>query len=407
MASYARLLPLVKSVCPFLRSTQAVNFTWLIVALLTRRTLCLTTLAKTFPRPTTRRTVAPKHELLHRLKRLSRFLSNDRIDPLALQVAFIPTVLAQLGSPGVIGLVLDWTSFDAKLLGLNGGGRRPYQVLTIAIPRRGRALPLLSVTYERDKLPAKGSQNKWEEEALAHVLRALPSGVRPVVLGDRGFGRAEFIAFLQKREIDYVVRLRRGARITAADDTHWLLGAEGTAQGEQRWLPQVRYGTFNNRPRALWINLACSWCPPAARRRDKTGKEYRNPGISLRASAICGRQWPGTANGCGSRRPSKTFTRALGWTPHASARPGGWDAWWPRSLSLSPGCTCWLCPNASGCPAAGRPPWSPTAGAPPSRSLSPGSTSTTAYLRRCSPCRLLRRTGYASACGPRLTTGAR
>jgi hypothetical protein len=277
MASYARLLPLVKSVCPFLRSTQAANFAWLIVALLTQRTLCLTTLAKTFPRPARRRTAAPKHELLHRLKRLSRFLSNDRIDPLALQVAFIPTVLAQLGSPGVIGLVLDWTSFDAKLLGLNGGGRRPYQVLTIAIPRRGRALPLLSVTYERDKLPAKGSQNKWEEEALAHVLRALPSGVRPVVLGDRGFGRAEFIAFLQKREIDYVVRLRRGARITAADDTHWLLGAEGTAQGEQRWLPQVRYGTFNNRPRALWINLACSWCPPAARRRDKTGKEYQEP----------------------------------------------------------------------------------------------------------------------------------
>jgi hypothetical protein len=277
MASYARLLPLVKRVCPSLRATQAVNFTWLVVALLSQRTLCLTTLAKAFPRPPTRRTAAPKHELLHRLKRLSRFLSNDRIDPLALQVAFIPTLLAQLGSPRVIGLVLDWTSFDATLLGLTGGGRRPYQVLTIAIPRRGRALPLLSVTYERDKLPAKGSQNRWEEEALAHVLRALPIGVRPVVLGDRGFGRAEFIAFLQKRKVDYVLRLRRGARITAADDTHWLLGAEGTREGEQRWLPQVRYGTFNNRPRALWINLACSWCPPAARRRDKTGKEYQEP----------------------------------------------------------------------------------------------------------------------------------
>ena len=202
MASYARLLPLVKSVCPFLRSTQAVNFTWLVVALLTQRTLCLTTLAKVFPRPATRRTAQPKHELLHRLKRLSRFLSNEQVDPIALQVAFLPTVLARLGSPRQLGLVLDWTSFDTKLLGLTGGGRRPYQVLTIAIPRRGRALPVLSVAYERDKLPAKGSQNKWEEEALAHVLRALPPGVRPVVLGDRGFVRAEFLAFLQKREVD-------------------------------------------------------------------------------------------------------------------------------------------------------------------------------------------------------------
>jgi hypothetical protein len=276
MASYARLLPLVKAVCPFLRATQAANWTWLVVALLTHRSLCLTTLAKTFPRPTTRRTAAPKHDLLHRLKRLSRVLSNEQVDPIALQVAFIPVVLARLGSPRQLGLVLDWTSFDTTLLGLTGGGRRPYQVLTIAIPRRGRALPLLSVTYERDKLPAKGSQNRWEEEALAHVLRALPPGVRPVVLGDRGFGRAEFIAFLQKREVDYVLRLRRGARITHADDTHWLLGTEGTRAGETRWLPQVRYGTFNSRPRALTINLACSWCPPAARRH-KPGHEYQEP----------------------------------------------------------------------------------------------------------------------------------
>src|SRR5919204_4535841 len=103
MASYARLLPLVKTACPFLRATQAANFTWLVVALLSRRTLCLTPLAKAFPRPATRRTSAPKHELLHRLKRLSRFLSNDRIDPIALQVAFIPTVLARLGAPRAIG----------------------------------------------------------------------------------------------------------------------------------------------------------------------------------------------------------------------------------------------------------------------------------------------------------------
>ncbi len=66
-----------------------------------------------FPCPATRRTPAPKHELLHRLKRLSRFLSNEQVDPIALQVAFIPTVLARLGSPRRIGLVLDWSSFEA------------------------------------------------------------------------------------------------------------------------------------------------------------------------------------------------------------------------------------------------------------------------------------------------------
>jgi hypothetical protein len=276
MASYARLLPLIKTRCPFLRATQAANLAWLVVALLTKRRLCLTTLARAFPRPPVRRRAAPKHELLHRLKRLSRFLSNERIDPVALQLAFVPAVLARLGNPGVIGPVVDWTSWDTKRPGLVGAGTRPYQVLTIGIPRRGRVLPLLSVVYERDKLPARGSQNRWEEEALTRVLRSLPRGVRPVVIGDRGFGRAEFIAYLQKRRVDYVLRVRRKAQITPAAGPAWKLGADGLRPGETRWVPGVRYGTFNNRPRELWINLACTWCPPDVRRA-KRGQEYREP----------------------------------------------------------------------------------------------------------------------------------
>jgi hypothetical protein len=261
MASYARLLPLIKTHCPFLRATQAANLTWLVVALLTKRRLCLTTLAKAFPRPPARRVAAPRHELLHRLKRLSRFLSNEQVEPVALQLAWVPVVLARLGHPRVIGLVMDWTVWDAKLLGLVGGGTRPYQVLTLGIPRRGRVLPLLSMVYERDQLPARGSQNRWEEEALAQVLRALPLTVQPIVIGDRGFGRAEFIAFCQKRGVGYVLRVRRKAQITPAAGPAWKLGTEGLRPGERRWVPAVRYGTFNNRPRELWINLACTWCP--------------------------------------------------------------------------------------------------------------------------------------------------
>ncbi len=140
MRSYRALLPVIKTACPFLRSTQAVNLAWLVVALVTQRTLCLTTLARTFPRSEQRRRANPKHELLHRLKRLSRFLSNERVDPVAVQIAWIPLALARLGMPRQLGLLIDWTSFDATLLGLTGGGRRPYQVLTIAVPRGALAL---------------------------------------------------------------------------------------------------------------------------------------------------------------------------------------------------------------------------------------------------------------------------
>ena len=46
--------------------------------------------------------------------------------------------------------------FDAVL---PSGRRVRYQVLRITVPRRGRALPLLQVAYDRDHLPADRSQN--------------------------------------------------------------------------------------------------------------------------------------------------------------------------------------------------------------------------------------------------------
>lgn len=277
MRFYARLYPAVRGLCPFLLETQAANLALLVGAILARRTLSLTALARCFPVPDQRRTTAPAHELLHRLKRLSRFLGNDRVDPVAVQLACVPAVLARLGHPRWVGLVVDWTSWDTTLPRIAGGGVRKYQVLVVGVPRRGRVLPLLTVAYERDKLPAAGSQNRWEEEALGRVLAALPPGVRPVVVGDRGFGRAELIAWLQARGVAYVLRLRRGARITPAAGPAWRLGAEGLERGRTRWAPGVRYGTHHDRPRDLWINLACSWRLPRLVRGDKTGTEYQEP----------------------------------------------------------------------------------------------------------------------------------
>ena len=49
------------------------------------------------------------------------------------------------------------------------------------------------------------------------VVEALPTGVRPVVLADRGFGRAGFLTWLEYQNLDYVVRIEKGARITEPD----------------------------------------------------------------------------------------------------------------------------------------------------------------------------------------------
>jgi hypothetical protein len=255
---HPRVLAAVGAAVPSLAPTQATNLALLTSAILARRTLCLSELARAYPAPAERRVPRPKHDLLHRLKRLWRFLDNRRVDPVAVQTALVPGVVARLGHPRRLGLAIDWTMFDAVL---PGGRRVRYQVLRIAVPRRGRALPLLQVAYERDRLPADRSQNQLEQAALDAVLRALPPGVRPVVLADRGFARATFLEWLQRHPArpEFVVRVDKGTCLTEPDGRRWKLGAEGLALGQLRWAPGVRYTLYHGRPRDLVVNVALRW----------------------------------------------------------------------------------------------------------------------------------------------------
>ena len=271
---YNRVLCAINTATPFLVPTQATNLALLVSAILKKRTLCLSELARAYPTPQQRRVAAPKHNLLHRLKRLWRFTDNRRVDALEIQMAFVPHVVGRLGFPRWLGLAIDWTFFDTVL---PSGERMRYQLLRVAIPRKGRALPLLQLAYDRDALPPNKSQNQIEQEALHAVVRALPEGIRPVVLADRGFGRAGFLCWLQRHEIDYVVRLKKGGCITEADGRQWKLGEEGLKRGQLRWAQGVRSGLYHGRPRDLWINVASCWRIPKSRARDPRRKQPEEP----------------------------------------------------------------------------------------------------------------------------------
>lgn len=274
MRWYNRVRSAINAAVPFLASTQQTNLALLVSAILKKRTLCLSELARVYPVPKQRRVDAPKHDLLHRLKRLWRFTNNERVDAVAVQLAFLPHTLARLGSPRLVGLAVDWTMFDAAL---PSGRRMRYQVLRIAVPRKGRALPLLQLAYDRDRLPPERSQNQIEQDALLAVVEALPPGVRPVVLADRGFCRAGFLTWLEYRGIDYVVRLKKGACVTEPDGKRWKLGEEGLKPGQVRWVGGVRYGLHHGRPRELFLNVALCWRLPKGRARDPRRKHPEEP----------------------------------------------------------------------------------------------------------------------------------
>jgi hypothetical protein len=271
---YGRVHAAIQTALPCLLPTQATNLALLVSAILAKRTLCLSELARAYPAPARRRVAAPRHDLLHRLKRLWRFTANPRLDAQAVQTALVPHTLARLGRPRWLGLAVDWTLFDARL---PSGRRVRYQVLRIAVPRRGRALPVLQLAYDNGHLPAGWSQNQLEEAALLAVVRALPPGVRPVVLADRGFARASFLAWLQQHGLAYVVRIDKGTCLTGPDGRRWKLGQEGLRPGEVRWAPRVRYGLYHDRPRDLVLHVALCWRVSKGHARDPRRKPPKDP----------------------------------------------------------------------------------------------------------------------------------
>jgi hypothetical protein len=271
---YYRIENAINAAMPFLVPTQAANLALLVSAILKKRTLCLSELARSYPTSEHRRVSAPKHDLLHRIKRLWRFTDNARVDAQAVQLALATSTVARLGYPRLLGLAIDWTMFDTTL---PSGERIRYQVLRIAIPRKGRALPLLQLAYDRDNLPPTKSQNQLEQDALLAVVEALPRSVRPVVLADRGFHRAGFIAWLEARHLDYVVRLKKGSCITEADGGRWKLGEAGLRPGELRFSEGVRYGLYHGRPRELFVNVALCWRISKSRAKNPRRKQPPEP----------------------------------------------------------------------------------------------------------------------------------
>lgn len=274
MQWYSRVRSAINTALPFLVSTQATNLALLVSAILKKQTLCLSELARAYPIPDERRVSAPKHCLLHRLKRLWRFTANERVDAQEVQLALVSHTIFRLGCPRWVGLAIDWTMFDTTL---PSGERMRYQVLRIAIPRKGRALPLLQLAYDRDRLAPNKSQNQLEQDALLAVVQALPQGVRPVVLADRGFRRASFIGWLHRHGLHYVVRVKKGTCITEEDGRRLKLGEEGLKPGDLRFCGGVRYGLHHDRPRDLWTNVALCWRVPKSKMRDPRRKAPAEP----------------------------------------------------------------------------------------------------------------------------------
>ena len=151
---------------PQMRATRRANLALLTAAILNRRALALSELA----RPWMPGLPQNHHQ---RKKRIFRFLSNPSFDPIQTQCALMPAICQLAGLKGLTPIMIDWSDLGRK-----------------------RRLPLLSRATAHDELTP--SQNRLEETFIARLLRNLPDAIRPLLLADRGFGRASLLRWLQE-----------------------------------------------------------------------------------------------------------------------------------------------------------------------------------------------------------------
>jgi hypothetical protein len=276
---YAALCTFVQHLAPTWCATQHRNFARLLAALIERPALCLSELARAWPRPD-----QPLHG---RLKRLGRFLDNPRLDELALSARWL-RLSQHLGSipPNdapdrpLLPLLLDTTYFGhfAALIG--------------SVPCGSRALPIVHTTYHRSALracfpprttwanhaagacparcrrgqqtaPAAAtvraflSQNQIEGELIDLLWQLASPRLRPVLVADRGFARASLFQSLREQGRAFVIRID--------SQTHLRLAPNGPsapvnlavplAPGERRWLEGVCYQQEEQVP----VNLLAVW----------------------------------------------------------------------------------------------------------------------------------------------------
>jgi hypothetical protein len=131
----------------------------------------------------------------HRIKRVWRFTSNERVVPSDVMQGVIDRLMRRRWNRSKPLLVaLDWTDI------------RGFCTLMAAAVIKGRAIPLVWASYPKWNLVK--SQNNLEEGMLVLLRAMIPQHVPVILLADRGFGRTEFARACQKQGFHYVIRVR-------------------------------------------------------------------------------------------------------------------------------------------------------------------------------------------------------
>lgn len=204
---------------PNLRKTQTVNLTLGIFGLIKARSGILSEIVREIPGTSSHK---------HKLKRLWRFVSNERIKPGNLINLWSLWVIRTFCRDEYTPVALDWTTLPGNI-----------QCLMVAVPFAGRAIPLLWVTTTYQAF--KDSQNLIEQRLVTRLINIIPKEKKVILVADRGFGRAKFFKFLISLNILFAIRVKADVKVTTDTGKVILLRKLRIKPNQIKWFKSIAY----------------------------------------------------------------------------------------------------------------------------------------------------------------------
>ena len=236
------------------------------------------------------------------VKRLSRLLHNERLDPRLLADAVLLQALHQLPQHGKVRLAIDWTIEAAQHL----------LVVSLIVGRH--AVPVYWRAYDAAVL--KGRMKRYELAVIRRAVGRVAQAVgkrRVIVTADRGFADVALFTLRSQLGVPFIIRVKAGTHVAF--------------QGKWRKLGQLRF-RGHERHRSFGALPYCESCPQRlwvskSRARDAKGNWSIWHLVSNRPLAA-----PAAANEYGHRFGCEEgFRDAKWWLGFAKARIAQIKAW--------------------------------------------------------------------------------
>jgi hypothetical protein len=202
------------------------------------------------------------------LKRLSRLLHNERLDPHDLAEGVLYQALRQVPKHGRVRLTIDWTTEDEQHL----------LVISLVVGRR--ATPIYWRAYDQRRL--KGRTRRYEMAVLKRAFKLIFSHVAPGrirLTADRGFADTELFSLLDQWRIRFIIRVRGNVKVRREGDWIKLRHLRFLGNERRRTLGRIEY--CESSPQQLFLTMS--------RARGKNGRWgiwYLISNCSLRAGRM-------------------------------------------------------------------------------------------------------------------------